>query len=366
MAMQKTMINDEISLADLLSGAIDLVKQTWRERALVVFLTGICTGIGVLIALNKPNQYSATTSILAGNSGKSSQTLTSIAGFAGIPLPAGSSDLGVSTNLYPKIAGSFDFRRVIAETPVYFESYKRRMSLIEYTEIHDKDKKWSESITSFKRKNAEKGTPSKKAVTNNITSEGLNPLKIEPRTFSIIVQVSDYVKVSIDNKTGLITVTSWMPDAYAAADLAQMSARSLIKQISKIELSRAQEQLRFVEKQHEEAKARYEGNQRKWAEYKDRNRLLNSETSQIEGERLKEEFELAFEIYQQLSRELEQAKLRRSQDTPTFVILEPAIVPNDKESPNRTKIVLTFAIIGILTSMVFVAMKGRVRPTALY
>ena len=80
-----------------------------------------------------------------------------------------------------------------------------------------------------------------------------------------------------------------------------------------------------------------------------------SATSQIDRDQLQREYDIAFEVYQQFSRELEQARIKMNYDTPVFTVLDQVTIPNIKTSPNRTKIVLIALLLG---SMVGIAQLG--------
>lgn len=84
-----------------------------------------------------------------------------------------------------------------------------------------------------------------------------------------------------------------------------------------------------------------------------------SATSQIDRDRLQREYDIVFEVYQQFSRELEQARIKMNQDTPVSTVLDQVTVPNEKTSPNRPQILFSALLLGF---MLGVAQLGITKP----
>jgi uncharacterized protein involved in exopolysaccharide biosynthesis len=169
--------------------------------------------------------------------------------------------------------------------------------------------------------------------------------------------------VAMDRKTSILTITGTMPDPYAAADLVRVSSERLMERLIAYESRKAQEQVRFVTAQYRLAETRYARTERALAAFMDRNRTLLSATSQIERDRLRRDHDLAFELYQQLSRELEQARLKMNQDTPVFTVLEQVTVPNGRSSPPRARLLVTSLLVGLLVGIGYQRVRETVRPT---
>jgi uncharacterized protein involved in exopolysaccharide biosynthesis len=81
--------------------------------------------------------------------------------------------------------------------------------------------------------------------------------------------------------------------------------------------------------------------------------MLVSAVAQIQRERLQREKDVAYQVVQQLTTELEQARIKEHQDTPVFTVLEHVTVPNEHSSPRRSVILLLAGVLGVA----FVAMR---------
>jgi uncharacterized protein involved in exopolysaccharide biosynthesis len=278
--------------------------------------------------------------------------LSGLAGLAGIRLPAGASDQTITADLYPEVAKSQDFKVTVAETPIYFASLGRSASTVEYfRELYDRP--LAEVLATYTI-----GLPGEvlSALSSSSPAGGARPpddtthrlMSYDRKYMKLVRRLDKRLSVFIDKRTSIITITGQMPDPYAAADLVRVTSDLMMNRIIDYESRKAGEQFRFVQEQYDQVRRRFERSQRDLAAFDDRNRTLTSATAQIERSSLQREYDLAFEVYQQLSRELEQARLKMNEDTPVFTILEQVTVPNERTSPRRTRILLVSLLIGAL------------------
>ena len=351
-----------MSLAELYAELNSFARTVWAERRMVARLTAIAGALGLFVALASPVEYSAKTRVLPYRSGAGAiGGLSGLAGLAGIRLPAGAGDQTITADLYPEVAKSQDFRIEVAETPIYFTTLGRSATTIEFFRtLYDRPLLEllvaysvglpGEILAMLRSQGAEPGT--------GALPDSVPRLKSYDRDYMKLVRIMDKrLAVNIDKRTSIITITAMMPDPYAAADFVRVTSDLLMTRIIDYESRKAGEQFRFVGEQFEQAKRRYELAQRELARFDDRNRSLMRATSQIERDRLQREYDLTFEVYQQLSRELEQARLKMSQDTPAFTVLEQVTVPSERSSPRRARMLLVSLFLGAAVGVARVGLR---------
>jgi len=180
----------------------------------------------------------------------------------------------------------------------------------------------------------------------------------------LIIELRGRVGVTYDKKNSLVTISTELPDAVAAANLAQLVSERLMSSIVEIETRKADEQLRFASAQYEIALARYESAQRAVAVFADRNRMLSSATAAVERQRLERDAELAYELFSELSRQFEQLKVKKSQDTPAFSVLQEPVVAPRKQSPRRSRFALAGALLGAIAVGLFALSRVRTEKQA--
>ena len=142
----------------------------------------------------------------------------------------------------------------------------------------------------------------------------------------------------------------------ATAGLTKMVFEELTEYIIDSRTSEAMQEMLFIQERTEEARTEFYRAQNRLAEFRDRNINISTAKAQSEEERLKAEFELAFNLYRNLSQQLEQAKIKVKENTPVFTILEPVQVPIEKSEPERFKIVLLYSFFGVFIGLTFLGL----------
>jgi uncharacterized protein involved in exopolysaccharide biosynthesis len=84
-------------------------------------------------------------------------------------------------------------------------------------------------------------------------------------------------------------------------------------------------------------------------------------TAKIEEQRLQADYLLTQSVYNELSKQLEQAKIKVQEETPVFKTLEPAVVPIQKSGPKRAIIMAICAVAGIMLVIVTQLIRASFR-----
>lgn len=354
----------DVSISELIEKTREFGRVIWRERRLLLRPLAVTIAGGLLIAFGSRKEYSASTKLLPYRTGASSGALSGLAGLAGVRLPSGVEDQTITADLYPVIARTLDFRISVAETPLRFATTDNPITMVKYFQAHrsllDAASAYLADLR-YSVVSASRGA--RQSSTSTITGANGAPLRVFDREYLKIVQdLDNRLLVSIDKKTSVISITGVMPSPYAAADLVQTASERLMQRIIDYEAKKAGEQLKFIDEQYNQARTRYEQAQQNLAVFADRNRTLVSPLAQIERDRLQSEFNVAFEVYQQLSGQLQLARIKKNQDTPVFTVLEQVTVPNQRSSPNRGRILLLAIFAGVAAGVGRILYE-RHRPT---
>jgi uncharacterized protein involved in exopolysaccharide biosynthesis len=100
--------------------------------------------------------------------------------------------------------------------------------------------------------------------------------------------------------------------------------------------------LAFTEKLYGEAKASYEDAQKKYANFVDANQNIILLSYRAEQERLQNEMNLAYQVYTQVSQQLQMARAKVQEITPVYTVVQPATVPLKPAKPNKLMILIGF------------------------
>ena len=314
--------SDEIDL-------IELLKIAWNSRKQIIIISFVFVLIGVASALLWPVFYTSSTTFINSQTESSSNSgLSGVASLVGINLGGISSGSEIPSTMYPQIGESVEFKRALLDSYIdEKEQIKLEDFLADYNKIE-------------------------KNVTEN--NKKLFVSEYENELFDVI---NDIVSISVNQKDGFITISANMPNSEYAANTC-VNARDILQEIViNSRIQSAKQKLKFSEKQLSSKRIEFEEVQNKLAYFNDCN--LNLVTSTIINERskLEAEFQIINAVMVELSKQVEQRKLRVSEDTPVFSIVKEASMPVKRSSPKRALIVLSFGFIGLVISILYVIIK---------
>jgi len=349
---------DEEDEIDLLK----LAKTFWAGRKTLFICLLIGGVLGVFVAIFTPAEYTATTIMVPQMSGKGSSMggLGGLAALAGIDLGASSSGGDMSPILYPKIVSSIPFKLELMNTPIKFKEFNKPVSLFDYT-INNKKTSVLGTIKKYTI-----GLPG--VIIAAIKGKKTEQILSKDERGQLIVLTEDQNKVSkaldqiisleADAKQGFLTLTVNMPEALAAAQLAQKAQELLQRDITDFKIQKAKAELEFIQERYNEAKGQAEGYQVNIAQKTDQYKNLTSSVPQVQTTRMQTKYGIANTVFVELAKQLEQAKIQVKKDTPVFTIVEPVSVPIEKSKPNRPMILIIFIFLGGIIGVGIVFGKG--------
>lgn len=341
--------DDEIDL-------IEVAKTIWAGRKLILKVTAVFFVIGLVIAFGSKVEYEASCKLMPESQEGTKPNLGglgSLAGLAGINLDMSGTG-ALTPELYPQIAQSVPFLMKVWNEPIQFEKQDITTSSYNYFKEIDKPSflglivKYTIGLPFQIKKWLSKSEPevSPDRKENQI-------IHLSKEDTELLEKYRERISVSVDTKTGILTLTSEMPDALAAAELAQLSINLLTDYVTNYKVSKAKENFNFVQARYDEAKENFEKTQEALALFNDRNRNVVTALAMAESQRLQNEYNLAFEVFKGLATQLEQAKIKVKEETPVFTVLEPVQVPVEKSKP-KSKILLIISILFGLSFSIFI------------
>jgi uncharacterized protein involved in exopolysaccharide biosynthesis len=350
--------DDDMSIAELIHIAREWIRVLWQERRFVAAVVSASAALGLVVAFGSKPEYTASTKILPYRPASAASGLSGLAGLAGVRLPQGAADQTITADLYPEVAKTLDFRAELAEVPLRFSALPEPMTSMQYfrevakPSVLDVIRHYTVGLPGLILK------ATRKAEAPQAAPDSGPPIAYYDTEYrEVLADLDDRLQASTDKKTFIITITGRMPDRFASADLVRNASDRLMTRIIEYEAKKADEQLRFVEEQASAAKARLDRVQREQAVLADRSRGTMSATAQLEAKRLEREYALAFDLFRQFSADVEQARVRKSQDTPVFTVLERVVVPDRRSSPRRGVILLGALSLGFVVAAAAVAFK---------
>ena len=337
--MEHPIHEDEIDL-------LALLQQLWTKRIWIVKATAIFVVLGVVIALVTPTKYKAETVFIpqvSGNEGEVSK-LGGLASLAGINLGGTSDGMSIPPSLYPNIASSIPYKMALLEQRLLIDGKEQALSAYFLAQ----PKSFLSRIFSF----------ASKADAVVSSSE---VFQLTPEMETLTEMLTEIVSVSVNEKEGYVSLSVLWKDAVVTAQIAESAKNLLQAQVISYKLEKLNDNLTFTKTQYENKQKEFETIQDRLALFKDRNRNINSSQFQSQLQRIQAEYDIALSVVQELAKQLETAKLQVNRDTPIFTIIEPVIVPYERDQPKRKLIVIICAFLGGVLSCGWVLVENPLK-----
>lgn len=335
---------------------LELGQKLWSKRIFIIKVSLIGLIIGIVVAFSIPKEYN--TSIVVAPEAKSQSTgnMGAIAAIAGINLQQ-STDDAISPELYPNIIGSTPF--IVGLFDIEVKDQKKGIQTDLYTYLDEKQSSpWWSYIFAAPSKliGLFSANKSNEVIVDN---DIVNPRRIElTRKQTLIVEnLKNRINVSVDKKTGVITLSSMMQSPEISAFIADTVTSYLQDYIIKYRTQKARQDLSFTEKLYEEAQDNYYKAQQEYTTYADKNLDIVSARYGAAKERLQNEVTLTYGVYNQMAQQLQMAKVKVQDTTPVYTIIQPAVVPLLAEKPKKKMIVIGFIFVAFIGACCWVLGK---------
>lgn len=326
-------------------------------RRTIIKFTLVSVLLGIVFAFCSEDQYSSSTIIVSQNEkAKVGGNLGGLAAMAGINLGRSNTE-SISPSLYSIVGNSISFKRELLKTSLNIEGLKRTIS---YKEYYDDYKKTN--VLSF-IKDYTIGLPSKilnlfkknSEFEKSKNDESIYRLtKKENRLFK---QLSKQLFIDYDKKDEYVKISFLMPEPLMSAQMAKKSRELLQTTIINYKLEVNQEELKFVEARYLELKEDFEKKQLALASFRDENQGLISSRSQSILQNLEAEYNLSFTLFSEMAKQFETQRIKVKEDTPVFTIIEPVVVPVERSSPKRIKMIFVFSFFGFFVGVIYISLK---------
>ncbi len=329
MIMEEQNINtipeeQEIDLMELFQ---KLMKH-WRYILTFTFFSGV---FAFVVALSIVKNYTVTSTLAPEVVSRSSAGgMASLASLAGINLNMASTSDAINPELYPNIVSSNNFVVDLFGTPVEFKDKKEGLVKTDYyTYLKEYTRRpWWSYIVSAPMKGLGWFLGLFREKEEKIEGfANVNPAELTPEQFKIAKEVREKVGVSVDNKTGVVTVTVNAQYPQVAYQISERVIDKIQDYVTTYRTEKSRKDVEYYDELFQEAKEEYYEIQQKYASYVDANQGVVLQRVMTEKERLQNEVELAFSLYNSCAQQLQAGKAKLQQETPVFAIISAPSVP---------------------------------------
>jgi uncharacterized protein involved in exopolysaccharide biosynthesis len=328
---------------------VGMAKKLLAGWKVIAIATGAGLLLGLLVAIGSTKQYTVTTVMVPQVGSKTSAGgLSSLAALAGIDLSSTMTTGELSPIVYPQIVSSTPFKLELMNTKFKFEEVAEPVSLYDYYTQYQKTsvvgviKKYTFGLPGIILE-AIKGKKEEPVYDKNTASK-LIALTKEQSNISGMLDNS--VMAEVDAKQGYLTLTVTMEEPLLTAQVAQKAQEILQREIIRFKVQKAQADLDFIQERYDELKSKAEGYQMNIAIRSDKYKDLISNVPQVQSTRMQTQYGIANTVFQEIAKQLEQAKIQVKKDTPVFTIVQPVVIPNEPSGMGRMMKMIIFIFLG--------------------
>lgn len=315
----------------------EIGSRLWRKKWWFATLLPVAAVLSAMVIVDVPRTYTTSTTMApeVENPVASGGALSSIAASFGFDMSSVQSTDAISPTLYPDlmedngfVANLFDIRVATADKQVDTTYYA-------YMRYHQKQSWLAQQGDTIAKKFKKLFPKQDTDFKGNTSKTEFNPYFLSKKDDGIVNKMRDNIAISVDKKTGVISISATAQDPLVCQTLADSVRERLQDFIIQYRTSKARRDVEYYEKLTDDARAEYEKTRRLYAKTADENLdvVLESEKSKIED--LENTMQMQYNTYTAMCTQLEAARAKLRQYTPVFTVVKGADVPIKATGPKR-------------------------------
>lgn len=327
----------------------DILKTIIANRRKFFVPLSVVFVISCIYILSKPRYYS-TDAKLAPEMGNTLNggTLGTIASAFGFDFGDMQTTDAITPLLYPDLMDDNAF--VAQLLPVKVETLEGdvKTTYYDYLKKHQKKPWWGYAISWAKNlfKTKEKSSNAK-----------FNPYALSKKDNDIVELIRENIKLSVDKKSGVITINVTDQDPKICKTLADSCMSSLQRFITDYRTNKARTDYEYYKQLTAEAQHEYEKARQYYGSLSDANSKIALRSVELKMEDLENAMQLKFNTYTAVNTQLQAAKAKVQENTPVFTVIKGAAIPIKPTGPKRMFFVAGMMILAFV-ARAFWLVKG--------
>ena len=327
---------------------LELARKIWAEKRKLLKWGAIGLVAGAVIAFSIPKEYTTTIKLAPESTqgGGGASNLGALAALAGINTTVGQGQDAFSPQLYPDIVSSIPFSLELFDVKVT-EANGKSKTVEEYVN-HDLSSPWWSYIMALPGKAI--GGVKSLFGSGKEDAEEKKPdsFHLTPEQNGVVNTLGARVGVDVDSKTSVISINVTMQDPLVSAMLADTVAERLKAYVTEYRTNKARADMEYAQTLNDEAREDYYKAQQRYANYMDKNQGVILRTMRNEEERLQNEMQLTYTLYNTTAQQLQMAKAKVQEITPVYTVLQPATVPLAPSKPSKMLIMAGCVFVAVV------------------
>ncbi|MCS4138415.1 uncharacterized protein involved in exopolysaccharide biosynthesis [Salinibacter ruber] len=336
---------------------LDILLVLARHKTLIVRTVLVFTLVGVTYALLAPEEFTSEARMVREAQQEGGGLPSGIPGGAlsGLGINLGGASSGLTPAAYPEVLQSREVRLAVVRDTFRFPDAERPMTYVDYVNRPAGPLSTMLDYTLFlpwtlkgMLGSAISGTPAPAG-----TTDAGDPVIPNEEEDEALKSISDKISASVDEETGLMTISVTASGPQLASDLAKSFLDHFSTRVREIRTEKVRERLHFVEDRFQEVEGELETAEERLAQFLERNQNPTTATLQFRRDRLQRQVSFKEQLYSELQSQLTQTRLDLQRRQPVVTVVEEAVPPLQRTAPKRTVIMLVSLVLGLISGIVF-------------
>jgi uncharacterized protein involved in exopolysaccharide biosynthesis len=334
---------DEVSLLDIL-----LVLA--RHKTLIVRTVLAFALLGVTYALLASEEFTSSAKVVREAQSETGNLPDGISprALSGLGINLGGGASGLTPEAFPDVLQSREVRLSVVRDTFRFPDTERPMTFVDYVDRPPGTVglvlKYTLKLP-WTLKNALGEAISSRPAPVGTTETGAPVIPSEAED-EALEAIGDRVAASVDEETGLMTISVTAGGPRLAASLANSFIDHFKTRVRTLRTEKVRERLQFVEGRFQEVEEQLETAENRLAQFLERNQNPTTATLQFRRDRLQRQVSFKEQLYSELQSQLTQTRLDLQRQQPVVTLVEKPVPPLERSAPLRTLIVLLSLILG--------------------
>ena len=338
-----------------------LWQSVISRKILYAKVLGVAFVLACIYAFNVPKTYTCEVMLAPELSLSTSRSsLGALASSLGMNLGSTmrSGSEALYPTLYPDLMNSVDFKTRLFDVKVHRDEEEQEMTYYDYLLNEQRKPWWSAAIGGIVK------SISGLFSTDSVKPDApVNPFRLTKKQTAVAKMIDKKVVCDVDKKTMVITIQITDQDPLICATMADSVQERLQQFITDYRTSKARNDLEYNEKLCVEAKRDYDKARQLYAEFSDANQDIILQSVRTKLTDLENEMQLKFNAYNTIAMQLQAAKAKVQEETPSFTTLQSATVPLQPASPKKKKLILVVLFVAFVGTTAWVFYKdGLLKP----
>lgn len=302
----------------------DFIPKLKASSRLILCVALCFAVLGAIYAYGHSKMYRAELVLSPELNTNDQSGLSSISEMIGLSFDLGGASEAVNLMIYPNVVASKSFLMELVDIPVRTEDNPESVALQTY--LKERDLKLMEKLLNGIAKVMQYLKPKSETVAE-VQESTSSFVRLSKKELAMVDFLKSQITVDVDDKTGLIMVSSTMPDPYVAAILTDTVGKRLQSYITNYRTTKARQDYEYYDKMSKVAEQDYNTALNAYGHYMDSN--MNTVLQQVKGrgEKLESDVAMASQIYTQIEQKKELARAKIQEVKPAFIVIDPVSIP---------------------------------------